>query len=283
MIVFFIIKNLAFCLLVLTITSIYWYTDNMTETVLSFFDNSWVPATWLTPIIQGISITGSALFSWVMTEISWWRYSYDIVNYNKGIKYLITVDWWAIMWQSRYQYVTNELDAYENKPDRKWQRAWGGQMNIDASLIAKEVWKVSAENPIEWTYGAVVQKEDKEDDFTIILDAIAKIPKWVTIKDIKEILPEYSDSKVLESIKLVNQSIKDIVIPEYEEKEEEDTITPILENIIEKLENTDVLNKIDKLSDILSIYSWMLEKIKEKESDFTYIKLWIDDILSKLK
>ncbi len=255
----------------------------MTETVLSFFDNSWVPATWLTPSIQGISITGSALFSWVMTEVSWWRYSYEITNYNKGIKYLITVDWWATMWASRYQYVTNELDSYENKPDRKWQRAWSGQMNIDASLIAKEVWKVSAENPIEWTYGAVVQKEMKAIDFDPILKAIKDIPKWVTIKDIKEILPEYDDSKVLESIKIVNQSIKDIVIPEYEEKEEEDTITPILENIIEKLENTDVLNKIDKLSDILSIYSWMLDKIKEKESDFTYIKLWVDDILSKLK
>ena len=279
----FFIKNLA---LYTKHTIINWYLylyRNMTETVLSFFDNSWVPATWLTPSIQGISITGSTLFSWVMTEVSWWRYSYEITNYNKGIKYLITVDWWATMWASRYQYVTNELDSYENKPDRKWQRAWSGQMNIDASLIAKEVWKVSAENPIEWTYGAVVQKEMKAIDFDPILKAIKDIPKWVTIKDIKEILPEYDDSKVLESIKIVNQSIKDIVIPEYEEKEEEDTITPILENIIEKLENTDVLNKIDKLSDILSIYSWMLDKIKEKESDFTYIKLWVDDILSKLK
>jgi hypothetical protein len=42
---------------------------------------------------------------------------------------------------------------------------------------------------------------------------------------------------------------------EGDKEEEEDTITPLLETIVEKLENTDILNKIDSLQEILELYS----------------------------
>jgi hypothetical protein len=41
------------------------------------------------------------------------------------------------------------------------------------------------------------------------------------------------------------------VLEEKEEQEQEDIITPLLENIVEKLENTDILNKIENINDIL--------------------------------
>lgn len=294
----------------------------MTETVLSFFDNSWVPATWLTPSIQGISITGSALFSWVMTEVSWWRYSYEITNYNKGIKYLITVDWWATMWASRYQYVTNELDSYENKPDRKWQRAWSGQMSIDASLIAKEVWKVSAENPIKWTYGEVVQKEMKAIDFAPILKAINDIPKWVTIKDIKDIIPEYNNDDVIAWIKEINKYVLEVIKTQkdmYEDIEELEEVfewhkSEIVEKMdehkseyIEKVQSKEVevdnlkwmisdleeylskysesISDLDIAPNLLSQYTEIVKNLwdrKELDKKITYISLIMEDILSKL-
>jgi len=43
-------------------------------------------------------------------------------------------------------------------------------------------------------------------------------------------------------------------VEEQEEKEDEDTITPALESIIEKLENTNVLEKIENLESILELY-----------------------------
>jgi len=257
----------------------------MTETVLSFFDNNWTPALWLTPAIKGIGTNGATLFTWVMTEVADGWYQYTITEYNKYVKYLITVDWWVIMWANRYQYVTNELDAYDNKDD--WKNTG---LVIDNTAIAREVWAMPTDKPRKWSYGEVVQREIviPKVDFAPILKAIKEIPEWVTIKDIKSIIPDYDDSKVLEWIKEINKYVLSVIekqnelLEEQEEQEDEDTITPALESIIEKLENTDVLEKIENLESILEWYIWLLDKMKEKENDFTYIKLWVDDILSKL-
>ena len=257
----------------------------MSETVLSFFDNNWTPALWLTPAIKGIGTNGATLFTWTMTEVADGWYQYTIEQYNKYIKYLITVDWWATMWANRYQYVTNELDAYDNKDDRK-----NTGLVIDNTAIAREVWAMPTDKPKKWSYGEVVQREIiiPTVDFSSILEAIKNIPKWLSIKDIKSIIPDYDDSKVLEWIKEINKYVLSIIekqneiVEEQEEKEDEDTITPALESIIEKLENTNVLEKIENLESILELYIWIVDKIKEKENDFTYIKLWVDDILSKL-
>jgi len=257
----------------------------MTETVLSFFDNNWTPALWLTPAIKGIGTNGTTLFTWTMTEVADGWYQYTIEQYNKYIKYLITVDWWVVMWANRYQYVTNELDAYDNKDDRK-----NTGLVIDNTAIAREVWAMPTTNPRKWSYWEVVQREIviPKVDFAPILKAIKEIPEWITIKDIKSIIPDYDDSKVLEWIKEINKYVLSVIekqnelLEEQEEQEEEDTITPMLETIVEKLENTDILNKIEDINDILEWYIWLLDKMKEKENDFTYIKLWVDDILSKL-
>jgi len=257
----------------------------MTETVLSFFDNNWTPALWLTPSIKGIGTNGTTLFTWTMTEVADGWYQYTIEQYNKYIKYLITVDGWVVMWANRYQYVTNELDAYDNKDD--WKNTG---LVIDNTAIAREVWAMPTDKPRKWSYWEVVQREIviPKVDFAPILKAIKDIPEWVTIKDIKSIIPDYDDSKVLDWIKEINKYVLSVIekqnelLEEQEEQEEEDTITPMLETIVEKLENTDILNKIEDINDILEWYIWLLDKMKEKENDFTYIKLWVDDILSKL-
>ena len=226
------------------------------------------------------------------------------------------------MWASRYQYVTNELDSYENKPDRKWQRAWGGQMSIDASLIAKEVWKVSAENPIEWTYGAVVQKEMKAIDFAPILKAINDIPKWVTIKDIKDIIPEYNNDDVIAWIKEINKYVLEVIKTQkdmYEDIEELEEVfewhkSEIVEKMdehkseyIEKVQSKEVevdnlkwmisdleeylskysesISDLDIAPNLLSQYTEIVKNLwdrKELDKKITYISLIMEDILSKL-
>ena len=40
---------------------------------------------------------------WTMTEVSDWWYKYFIEQYKNAEKYLITVDWWVVMWANRYQ------------------------------------------------------------------------------------------------------------------------------------------------------------------------------------
>jgi len=119
----------------------------MTETVLSFFDNNWTPALWLTPAIKGIGTNGTTLFTWTMTEVADGWYQYTIEQYNKYIKYLITVDGWVVMWANRYQYVTNELDAYDNKDD--WKNTG---LVIDNTAIAREVWAMPTDKPRKWSY-----------------------------------------------------------------------------------------------------------------------------------
>ena len=49
------------------------------------------------------------------------------------VKYLITVDWWWVMWANRYQYVTNEFDSYDNKMTGKEY-----SLVIDNTTIVRE-------------------------------------------------------------------------------------------------------------------------------------------------
>lgn len=292
----------------------------MTETVLSFFDNNWTPALWLTPAIKGIGTDGATLFTWTMTEVSDWWYKYVIEQYNKYVKYLITVDWWVVMWANRYQYVTNELDSYDNKDDRK-----NTGLVIDNTAIAREVWAMPTDKPRKWSYGEIVQREIviPKVEFTPILEAIKKIPEWVKIKDIKEILPEYNDSKVLAWIKEINKYVLSVIKKQDEVLEDLEEIEELVEwhknEMIWKMEDhkwemmewvatknvevsnlkkmiTDLETYLEKYSEsisdldiapnLLSQYSEIVKNLwdrKELDKKITYITFVMEDILSKLK
>ncbi len=292
----------------------------MTETVLSFFDNSWTPALWLTPTINAIGTDGTTLFSWTMSEISGGRYQYKIEQYNKYIKYLITVDWGASMWANRYQYVTNELDAYDNKDDRK-----STGLVIDNTAIAREVWAMPTDKPRKWSYGEIVQRDIviPQIEFTPLLEAIKNIPEWIKIKDIKEIMNQYDNKNIIDSIKEVNKSIismtkwledvcedieemgvllednkmemlektgshKDDIMESIESKS---TSTEWLKNMITSFEwyldkYTEVVEDIDMIPWLMVQYSKIIKKLWDQnnlDQKVTYITLLMEDILSKLK
>lgn len=244
----------------------------MTEQVLSFFDNSGTPVTGLTPTITAINLSGDSLFSDTMTEVSWWWYVYTINNYDKTTKYLITVDGWVSMWANRYQYVTNELDAYDNKND--WKSWW---LVIDNTAIAREVWATPKDNPRKWSYGEVVQREITipKVDFTVILDAIKSIPKTETLSlsDIKSVIPTYSNEEILVGIKAMHNELLDKLNEEEEETEDQNildiksyvqSIESTLDNNIGKLDNIDVV--IDILEKYIEIQKSMEEEKKEEEA-----------------
>jgi len=292
----------------------------MTETVLSFFDNSWTPALWLTPSINAIGTDGVELFAWTMSEISGGWYQYTIEQYNKYIKYLITVDGWSSMWANRYQYVTNELDAYDNKDDRK-----NTGLVIDNTAIAREVWAMPTDKPRKWSYGEVVQREIliPTVDFTSILDAIKNIPEWVKIKDIKDILPDYNDSKVLDWIKQINKYVISVIEKQDELLEDVEELEGMVEwhknemiwkmedhkwemmdwvatkdveveNLKQKIEDLETylekysesISDLDIAPNLLSQYSEIVKNLwdrKELDKKITYITFVMEDILSKLK
>ena len=291
----------------------------MTETVLSFFDNSWVPALWLTPNIKGINLNGDVLFTWTMTEVSDWWYTYTIVNYDKTTKYLISVDGGITMWASRYQYITNELDSYSNKDDWK-----SGGLVIDNTAIAREVRALPKDNPRKWSYGEVVQREIiiPKVDFAPILKAIQDIPEWVKLKDIKDIIPEYNNNDVIAWIKEINKYVLDVIKTQkdmYEDIEELEEVfewhkSEIVEKMdehkseyIEKVQSKEVevdnlkwmigdleeylskysesISDLDIAPNLLSQYTEIVKNLwdrKELEKKITYVTLIMEDILSKL-
>lgn len=270
----------------------------MTETVLSFFDNNWAPALWLTPSINAIGTDGTTLFTWTMSEVADGWYKYTIEKYNKYVKYLITVDWWSSMWDNRYQYVTNELDAYGNKDDRK-----NTGLVIDNTAIAREVRAMPTDKPRKWSYGEIVQKETEitPTDLSSILDAIKNIPEWVNMKGIREAMSQYDNKSIIDGIKEINKSIVDMtkgfekVCEEIEEVcEDVEEVWVMLEDHKSNLLGKTELHKdeiiwsinsknapLESLKNMIMSFEWYLDKYTEVVEDIDMIP-WLMVQYSKI-
>lgn len=274
----------------------------MTETVYSFFENNAVPVEWLTPSIEGIDWANNEnLFSDTMTEVWSGRYKYNIVNYNKGATYLITVDGGVSLPNGiRYQSVINELDAYPNKLDRRSIST----RTINNDEIAKAVrdykgtikeWSVASLLCKDIDYKVIgLQFEDMKKEINKLNNDLLKEHKWLSLKDIETIISKHSNndeiSKVVSLLKWI-QEMNDILKGECIEIKEicnkfdiwikVDDIAEKISKVSDKIENMEVEN----INNMVEWYSQIIEHItssKKINDKIIWIRLWIDDILSKL-
>lgn len=278
-----------------------------TEKVTSFFEQSWSPVTWLTPSITARDLENEILFTGAMNEIGWWRYKYTIEWYNKNINYCITVDWGATLDDgSRYQYITNELDSYPNKLDRRSVSSWV----IDYNQIAKAVRDAKAEWAKEGTFWALVawwidyatiwlQFEDmklKLDNIKIPDIKFPEVPKWLSIDDVERLLKQYDKNdeidKVVSSVKSIRE-MTDILVEEHAIMKKTNDDIALQEAITElkeihwKIWDFDTLvNNLSDLPDMIETYKELLKSIntnKSLDDKLVSIRLWVNDILSKLR
>lgn len=294
----------------------------MTETVYSFFEEGGTPVVGLTPSIVGVDWSNNEnLFSGTMSELWAGRYKYKIVNYNKGATYLITVDGGDTL-TNRYQSVINELDAYPNKTDRrsistrtinneeiaKAVREYKGKIKEGtiASLLSKDI-----DYTVIWLQFEDMKKELAKIDLTKIN---FQEYKWFSLDDIELVVSKYNSkedinklvslmkwiqemntilNKECDDIKGLFDTIKVDIFSKIDWVEDKidslwlDDIIKDINSILEKVETFEsVVENLESVPEIVWHYKSILDWINSNrwlEDKLITIRLWVNDILSRLK
>lgn len=258
------------------------------ETIYSQFHTNKIPTTWLSPTIN-IRLSDWTLLvsAWNMVEVWGGWYVYDYEDYDKKKTYLIDVDWWSDTLDDRAQNVSNILDSYPNKKDRKGGWGWWIVNEIDTKKLAKDVWLVKKES-LEWKDWTIWQHLAELDTDSVI-DKIDEIE----IPDNSDMLDDIRDwtKKLWEWQKEIQWSIE----KQWETLGASVGKTQNTLDEVKELTNTQwqqISDKIDwiskEINDIEKIDYWRIEKsIKDNKVDIQPIVSQIEwlkrDIVDEIK
>lgn len=213
------------------------------EQIAVYFTNNWVPATWLTPIVNIIERNWAVRVTWwICKELQNGFYIYNFDEYNPDKQYLYLFDWGSTLSDfDRYKPWNNEMDSYSYK--QSWGRTVAATTPYDDSTILKKlsnIEKMKVPMPTKVDFSSIEKRLDKLEKIRMASEKanLSTIEKRLIALEMKKIefpkIPEYDIDWLREEIKLefndklskLAKTIKPPVTPEeilsaFEKKEQE--------------------------------------------------------------
>lgn len=242
------------------------------EQIAVYFSDEWIPATWLSPIVNiiernwAVRVTNGAC-----KELANGFYVYNFNEYNSDKQYLYLFDGGSTLgdWD-RYKPWNNEMDSYSFK------QSWG--RTVAATTPYDDKWvKIKLDN-LEKLIGKNQPKSEKI-DLTPILNRLKSIEEkkieFPTI-EIPKVDTEWLREELSLRIEEVKNSIKPWISPQeirqvIDEKEAEWVFAQIINDTTQEEEMAQ------------SIFNKIIQDAKQEKQDKAHLKKFIKSLSTKTK
>ena len=172
--------------------------------ISSFFTDQWQPKEWLTPLITiyNVITNNKVVDNQQCSEVGWWFYKYDFVDYNSDWAYSIFVDWWSelqdwerysVTWNweqwklTEQEKVLDEIKHYVHSANRNTQYNHILTKFKDLKKILEE--ELKKENKPEIVEIVkeipVIQEKLKEIDYWLIENIVSKTIKQSHLQNLR--------------------------------------------------------------------------------------------------